>query len=176
MVAGQMGFTLTIAHMIGILSQSWITRHVPAMSAAARRSDWNSLDMLFFTDLKYVAGIFFLGGCIVLVMYGFFLHPEYINRFLPFWQFLGLLVFVFMFQVNLALSTYLRSFGREPLMLPIALGAILIFCGTLWAAIFFSSAEVVWVMLLVQGLIILPLSIFVWKKCRRAWYVEGDPR
>ena len=172
-VAGQMGFTLTVAHMIGILSQSWITRHVPTMSAAARRSDWNSLDKLFFSDLKYMSAIFFLAACIVLGMYGIFSHTEYINRFLPFWQFLGLLVFVFLFQVNLALSAYLRSFGKEPLMPLITLGAILIVSGTLWAAIHFSSAEVVLTMLLVQGLIILPLSIYVWKKYRGKWCEEG---
>jgi hypothetical protein len=55
----------------------------------------------------------------------------------------------------------------------ITLGAILIVSGTLWAAIHFSSAEVVLTMLLVQGLIILPLSIYVWKKYRGKWCEEG---
>jgi len=43
-VAGQMGLSLSIANMLGLLAQSWIARRVPVMAQAAGRQDWNLLD------------------------------------------------------------------------------------------------------------------------------------
>ena len=43
-VAGQMGLSLTIANMLGLLAQSWIAHRVPAMAMAAGRQDWKFFD------------------------------------------------------------------------------------------------------------------------------------
>jgi len=53
-VAGQMGLSLTIANMLGLLAQSWIAHRVPQMAKAASRRDWGLLDRVFFKISKYL--------------------------------------------------------------------------------------------------------------------------
>jgi O-antigen/teichoic acid export membrane protein len=172
-VAGQMGLTLSIAHMIGIFSQSWMARHIPEMGMSVARKDLAALDRLFYADLKHVVFIYFLGALIVLSFYEIASNTLYIDRLLPFWQFLGLLIFVFIFQMNAALSAYLRAFKAEPLMLLNALGAVLIVGGSIFGAIQYSSTGVVCAMVLIESLLIFPFAILIWNNCRKEWRSTG---
>ena len=134
-VAGQIGLTLTIAHMIGIFSQSWIARDIPLMSMAVARKDWVALNTIFINNLRSMIIVFL--GCSAILLLAYFLLADsiYIQRILPFWQVFGLLLFVLIFQICAALSVYLRSFRREPLMCPYIIGAIVVIGGSLWAGI-----------------------------------------
>lgn len=172
-VAGQMGLTLSIAHMIGIFSQSWIARHIPEMGMLVARKDLATLDRLFYVDLKHVVFIYFLGALIVLSFYKIASYTFYIDRLLPFWQFMGLLIFVFLFQMNAALSAYLRAFKAEPLMVLNLLGAILIIGGSIFGAIHYSSTGVVCAMVLIEGLLIFPFAILIWNNSRKEWRSTG---
>lgn len=168
-IAGQMGLTLTIAHMIGILSQSWIARDVPAMSMAVGRNDWKFLDRTFLADFKHMIFVFAIGCAVLLFVYGILASTPYIDRVLPFWQVMGLLIFVLLFQVSAAFSSYLRCFRREPLMFVYVAGAAMILVGSLWAAANHSASGIVCVMLAVQGFFVFPMAVFVWKKSRQSW-------
>lgn len=168
-VAGQIGLTLTIAHMIGILSQSWIARDVPLMSLAVARKDWVTLDDIFIKNLRNMIIVFLLCSTIFSIFYTLLAKSAYINRILPFWQIFPLLIFVLLFQISAALSTYLRCFRKEPLMYPYITGAILVVIGSIWAGINYSSSGIVLVMLTAQGLIVFPASVFLWKKCKESW-------
>lgn len=172
-VAGQMGLTLSIAHMIGIFSQSWMARHIPEMGMLVARKDFASLDRLFYVDLKHVVFIYILGVLIVLFFYEIASNTFYNDRLLPFWQFLGLLFFVFLFQMNAALSAYLRAFKAEPFMLLNSLGAILIVFGSIFGAIYYSSTGVVCAMVLIESLLIFPFGILIWCKFRKDWRSTG---
>ena len=172
-VAGQMGLTLSIAHMIGIFSQSWMARHIPEMAKLVARKDLRGLDRLFYMDLKHVVLIYLLGALALLSFYKMALNTQFIDRLLPFWQFLGLLAFVFIFQLNAAFSAYLRSFKAEPLMLLYVVGAILILIGSIFGAIHYSSTGVVCAMLLIEGLVIFPLALLLWNSSRKNWYASG---
>ncbi len=173
-VAGQMGLTLSIAHMIGIFSQSWMARHIPEMAKLVARKDLRGLDRLFYMDLKHVVLIYLLGALALLSFYKMALNTQFIDRLLPFWQFLGLLAFVFIFQLNAALSAYLRSFKAEPLILLYVVGAILILIGSIFGAIHYSSTGVVCAMLLIEGLVIFPLALLLWNSSRKNWYASGS--
>lgn len=167
--AGQMGLSLTIVHMLGIFSQSWIARDVPAMSVAASHGNWGRLDRIFFADFKHMTLVFLLGSVFLMLIYGMLSDTPYVKRVLPFWQVIGLLAFVLLFQVTGALAAYLRSFRKEPLMLIYSVGAVLIVIGSLFTAGQYSSSGVVLVMLAVQGVWVLPVSALVWKMCRQSW-------
>jgi len=172
-VAGQMGLTLSIAHMIGIFSQSWLARHIPKMVMSVALKNLVVLDRLFFIDLRYMVFIYFLGIIFALSIYKILSNEFYIDRLLPFWQFFGLLVFVFVFQINGALSTYLRAFKVEPLMALNAVGAVMIVGGSILGAIYYSSMGVVYAMVLIECLIILPLTILIWNSYRKEWLNKG---
>lgn len=168
-VAGQMGLSLTIANMLGLLAQSWMARRVPAMAQAANRRDWHHLDALFSHDFKvstlaFIAGAFVLCGIRVLLD-----HTSYATRLLPFWPFTGLLAVALLTNIGGMLAAQLRSFRREPLVWITVAGACLTVPLSAWSASQYSATGVVTVMLLVQMLFILPVSISVWRRYNVLW-------
>ncbi|WP_047549171.1 hypothetical protein [Methylotenera sp. G11] len=168
-VAGQMGLSLTIAHMLGIVAQSWIARRVPALSQAVAKKEWGLLDRLFKKDLRHSLLVFFAGACVVMAMHSLVEKTEYFARVLPFWPFAGLLAFVFFYHINGAFSSQLRSFKKEPLAWVSLAGALLILPGSVYAAKLYAASGVVMVMLSVQALFVFPLSFFLWRQFNRNW-------
>ena len=162
-VAGQMGLSLTIAHMLGILSQSWITRRVPHMSQAAAKKEWHILDDLFKKDFVRSMFVFLLGVFLIMIAHGVISQTIYANRVLEFWPFLGLLIFSFFYYINIALAIQLRSYRKEPLVWVSLMGGLLIFIATAIAAKYLSVNEVILVMLATQVFLISPLSITIWR-------------
>jgi hypothetical protein len=168
-IAGQMGLSLTIAHMLGILSQSWITRRVPHMSQAAAKKEWHILDDLFKKDFVRSMCVFLLGVFLIMIVHGVISQTIYANRVLEFWPFLGLLIFSFFYYINIALAIQLRSYRKEPLVWVSSAGGLLILIATAIAAKYLSVNEVVLVMLATQVFLISPLSITIWRNRNREY-------
>jgi O-antigen/teichoic acid export membrane protein len=168
-VAGQMGISLTIAHMLGILSQSWMTRRVPHMSQAAAKKDWQILDDLFKKDFVRSMFVFLLGVFFIMIAHRLISQTIYVNRVLEFWPFLGLLIFSFFYYINIALTIQLRSYRKEPLVWVTLLGGVLIFIATAIAAKNYSVNEVVLAMVICQIFLITPLSIYIWRDRNRQY-------
>lgn len=168
-VAGQMGLSLTIANMLGLLAQSWMARRIPAMAQAASRRDWPRLDTLFKHDFR-ISTLAFIAGALVLCGMRFLLdRTAYATRVLPFWPFAGLLGVALLNNVIGMLAAQLRSFRREPLVWVAVAGACLTVPISAWAAQRYSAEGVVVALLLVQTVFILPVSTFVWRRCNHLW-------
>jgi len=161
-VAGQMGLSLTIVHMLGILSQSWITRRIPTMTQAVAKREWRLLDGLFKKELMRSLIVFVLGATILLIAHIIISQSVYAIRVLDFWQFLGLLIFSFFYHLNIALAIQLRSFQEEPLLWIFLFGGIAIVICLVLAAKYSSVSELILLMTILQVAIISPLSFFVW--------------
>jgi hypothetical protein len=168
-VAGQMGLSLAIAHMLGIIAQSWVARRVPALSQAVARKEWGVLDHLFKKDLKHSLLVFCVGALMITGAHYLVSKTVYFSRVLPFWQFIGLLGFVFFYHINNVFTSQLRSFKREPLVWVSLTGAMLILPGSIYAARLFSASGVIIVMLGVQALVVFPLSYLLWRKFNKQW-------
>lgn len=168
-VAGQMGLSLTVAHMLGIIAQSWVARRVPALSQAVARKEWDIFDRLFKKDLRHSLIVFLAGALMIAGIHYLISKSIYFSRVLPFWPFIGLLGFVFFYHINNVLSLQLRSFKREPLVWVSLAGAMLILPGSVYAAKVFSASGVVAVMLGVQAFLVFPLSFLLWRKFNRDW-------
>jgi O-antigen/teichoic acid export membrane protein len=168
-IAGQMGLTLTVAHMLGLLAQASMARVVPAMSAAVASCSWQELDRLFRRGLIGYIVVFAFGAVGVGLAYELISTTTYASRMLPVEQLIELFIFVFVFQLNAALSSQLRAFRREPLAWVYAVGAVFTLVGSLAMASTESAAGVVWVMLLVQLGIVFPLSLVLWRYNLRHW-------
>ena len=168
-VAGQMGLTLTASNMLGLLAQSWITRHVPAMARAATLGKWDEFEGVFRRDL-ILSSLAFLGGGLALsCAYWLLSDTSFVGRLLPFWPFAGVLAVGFMGHLQNSLAAQLRSFRREPLLWVSIAGAILTMAGAFWGAIHYSASGVVVAMLTVQAVAVLPMSIAIWRQYRRNW-------
>lgn len=160
--AGQMGLSLTIAHMVGILAQSWIARGVPAMSQAVASANWKELQRIFGRNLRMAAVVFLIGAVTILILLTFASSTPYMERMLPIGPFAALFLFVLLYLLNGALATQLRSFKKEPLLGIFLVGGGVTLLGSLWAAQYSASA-VVYTMLFVQVSVVFPLSYFSWK-------------
>ncbi|MBV5328081.1 MAG: hypothetical protein JZU65_10650, partial [Chlorobium sp.] len=167
-VAGQMGLSLTIANMLGLLCQSWIARRVPAMAQAVGRRDWEGFDRLFKLDFMLSVIVFICGSFVLCAIHLLLQATPYSVRVLPFGPFAGLLGVTLMSHVNGALAAQLRSFQREPFVWISVVAAILTVPGALWMAGLHGVGGVVLVMLAVQILFIFPFSLILWQKCNRA--------
>lgn len=172
LIAGQMGVSLSIVHMLGLLSQSWITRRIAMMSKAAAGKEWHILDDLFKKDFLRSMSVFIFGAVILLILQKFIAQSLYANRIFSFWPFLGLLIFSFFYYMNIALAIQLRSYRKEPLVWAFLLGGILILIATAIAAKNYSVNEVILVMVMTQILFISPLSIYIWQNRNRQYRLE----
>ena len=168
-VAGQMGLSLTVAHMLGLVAQASMARVMPAMSSAVASQSWQELDRLFKRGLLGFVSVFFLGVGAASLAYALMSATTYAARMLPVEQLIELVIFVFFYQFNAALSSQLRAFRREPLAWVYAVGAVLTLIGSLVMASTESSAGVVRVMLLVQLGFVFPLSFVLWRHNLGRW-------
>ena len=168
-VAGQMGLTLTIANMLGLLAQSSLVRHVPAMAQAAATKNWTELDRLFRRDFILSTTAYLGGAAILCTVYYSISQTKYIARVLSFWPFVGLIAVVCINHVTGALAMQLRSFRQEPLVWVTVAGSLVTVPLAIWAASAYSAAGVVASILGVQVCLILPATVRVWKKCNLEW-------
>jgi hypothetical protein len=171
--AGQIGLSLTVAHMVGIFAQSWIARGVPSMSQAVARQDWEGLRSIFALDLKRALMVFLAGSIVVLALWWLLSNMTYIERVLSGEAFLALFLFVFFYLLNGALASQLRSFKKEPLLWVFMLGGVLSLLGTWWAAQY-SVDAVAYTMFLVQLVVVFPLAYRTWKIKNKAWQLESQ--
>jgi hypothetical protein len=172
-VAGQMGFSLTIANMLALLAQSWITRRIPAMAQAVNKQDWESMDRLFQRDFIWSIVVFLGGASIICALHLSLSTTSYGGRLLPFGPFIGLLGVTLIGHVNSTLAAHLRSFRKEPFVWVTVAGSFVTVVGALWMAGEYGAGGVVSVMLGVQFLFIFPLTFILWSRYNRAWRVES---
>lgn len=171
-VAGQMGVTMTIANMISLLSLSWITARVPAMTTAVAEKDWQHLDQLFWRAFRLSIAAFVVFGLgFVLVRVLLQQYTAYGERFLPVDESIGLMLAILLYHVIGLFVTYLRVHMQEPFLLPSLLGVAIISVSVLmFAAPVWGSKGVVVVLLLVNGLILLPTALILWWVLKRKWH------
>jgi hypothetical protein len=168
-VAGQMGLSLTLANMLGILAQSWIARRVPSMAEAVSHKNWQAFDQIFRRDFIVSVAFYLLGVLGFCVLYHLISDTQYVERILSFWPFLGLLLVVLINHINGALAAHLRSYKKEPLVWVSLGGTILTVPIAVISAAYYSVSGVVNSILLVQLLLTLPLSVHLWIKYNREW-------
>ena len=168
-VAGQMGLSLTLANMLGILAQSWIARRVPAMAQAVKQKNWQAFDQIFRRDFIVSVAFYVLGMLGFCFFYHFISDTRYSERVLSFWPFLGLLVVVLINHINGALAAQLRSYRKEPLVWVSLAGTILTVPIAVVCATYYSVNGVISSILFLQLLLIFPFSVHLWIKYNRVW-------
>ena len=167
--AGQMGLSLTIGNMIGLLAQAFVIRHVPAMAKAAARRDWDFMDRIFRRDLILSCLLFSAGAAAVLLAAAVMTETRYADRILPLLAFAGLLAALFMGHIQGMLAMQLRSYRREPLVWIAIAGAVATLLLGLIAAKSSGVMGVVSIMAAVQLLFVLPCSLWVFRDRNRLW-------
>jgi O-antigen/teichoic acid export membrane protein len=165
--AGQIGLSLTIAHMVGVFSQSWFTQSIPQMAHFVVEKDWLRLRRVFNKNLLGYC-VTFLTGCSIVLLISYFLKgTPYENRILSQSDLFFLFIFVFFYQLNLGFALQLRAFNQEPLAWIAAVGGVVIFLGTLFVVSSYGTTGVVAAMMYVEVFAISPLMFYFWVKTNR---------
>jgi len=172
-VAGQMGLSLSVANMTGILAQSWIARHVPLMAQAAAKREWLIMSQIFRNDLCISSGFFLLGAIVLCLCHKGLGNTQYAGRMLGFWPFVGLLVITLINHLIGAMASQLRSYQREPLVWVSVAGALMTAPVALFSASYYSADEVITTIIGVQLLLTLPASFWIWKKSNRVLRISS---
>ena len=169
-VAGQMGLSLAIANMLGLLAQSWIALRVPTMAMAVGHKDWALLDHTFkYSFIVSIVAYLFSAILMCSVNYYVLSYSDYGDRTLPLLPFIGLLLIVFINHINGALAAQLRSYKKEPLVWISFSSAILTVPLALLLVPRHSVEGVIAAVLLVQIMLTLPLSVYLWFKYNNKW-------
>jgi O-antigen/teichoic acid export membrane protein len=163
-MAGQMGVSLTIAGMLGVLSQSWITYQIPDLGKAAARKEGLKVDIFFKKSVTHLSIFYLLSSLFVLIFYLFFTPHEYKSRMLETLPFIGILISIFINQILWSLSSYVRSY-REELFGAISLVSILISTPLAFIATYrYSVNGTIISVILVQLIFSIPMSLYILKK------------
>ena len=168
-VAGQMGLSLTLANMLGLLAQSWIAHRIPSMAQAVGRKDWVFFDNIFKRDFIVSVVAFIFGAIVLCGLHYYFSFTDYSQRTLPFLPFLGLLIVALVNHINGALASQLRSYKKEPLVWVSLAGTVLTVPVAFIAATNYSAGGVVLAILAVQLSMTLPFSVHLWHKYNKKW-------
>ncbi|WP_164707957.1 hypothetical protein [Paraburkholderia phosphatilytica] len=168
-VAGQLGLSLAIVNMLGLVAQSWLLRHVPGMANAAATRDWRHLDRLFSRDFGVTLGVFAAGATAILVLAWLMAPLPVMRRLLPWPQLLGLFVFAFASQFTGGLALHLRSFRREPFVWLTVVGTSITVPAAFYASLHYSSAGLVAVLVTLNCALNLPAAIVIWRRCNMTW-------
>jgi O-antigen/teichoic acid export membrane protein len=170
--AGQMGLSLTIGNMIGLIAQAFIARHVPAMAKAAARRDWTLMDALFRKDFALSSLLFGGAAAGAVLLVAALGETRYAARILSLAPFAGLLLALFMVHVQSALAIQLRSYRREPLVWIAVTGAIATLALGMLAARNWGADGVVAAMFGIQILFVFPCSVIVFIRRNGAWRAD----
>jgi len=162
--AGRIGLCLAVAHTVGILSQSWITRNVPKMSQAVANKDWDLFDRIFRRDFIFSLFFFITTSLALIKFYIWAIETKYSVRLLPVDLFCYLLVFVFFYHINTSFAAHLRSYKKEPLIWLFLIGALSTIAVTIYAAKLHSISWMIYSMCLVQAIVVFPCAFWMWKK------------
>ncbi len=172
-MAGQMGVSLTIAGMLGVLSQSWITYQIPDLGKAAAMKEVLKINIFFKKSITHLSIFYFLGSLLIILFYLFFTPEEYKLRMLEVLPFIGVLISIFINQILWSLSSYVRSF-KEEVFGPISLISILISTPlAIIATNRFSVTGTILSIILVQLFFNIPLSIFILKKFKKLKKIDS---
>jgi O-antigen/teichoic acid export membrane protein len=167
-IAGQMGVSLTIAGMLGVLSQSWITSQVPDLGKAVAKKEWLKVDVFFKKSIIHLTVFYSLCSLLVLLCYWFIIPQEYKKRMLETFPFIGILMSVFINQLLWSFSTYLRIFKKEPFagisLISILISIPLAFIGTYKYSVNGTIISIIFVQLFFS----ISMSIYILKKIRHS--------
>ncbi len=171
-VAGQFGLSLAVVNTIGIIAQSWLLRHAPAMAQAAGQHDWQQLDRLFWHDFGSATAVYLIGTTLVLSLGHYTAHTPFMHRLLPWPQLFGLFLFTFASQLIAGFAAHLRSFRREPLVGLIVVSTMITIPAALYAARSHGSAGLIAVLASINCAVNLPITVFLWRYRNRQWRTQ----
>ena len=126
-IAGQLGFTLTIVKSIHSISYSWIAAKIPKLNIMVAQKDYASLNSVFFTSFRN--GLIVFSSISILFLVFIYISKDFTlleGRILDVESTIYLIL-IHLIQLIIAFfAAYLRAFKKEPFYFLSILNALLI--------------------------------------------------
>ena len=171
--AAQMGLSLTIANMLGLLAQSWVVSRLPNMTQLAAKHEWNKMDRSFAQGFRWALAAYVAGAAAMILFRHWLLGTSYSQRLLPEPEFALLMLAGFAAHWVGLLASQVRTYRRDPFVISSIVTAALLVAGVLWAAPRYSYTGVVAVMVLINLVVYLPWVAWLFRRCNKIWRASG---
>jgi len=171
-IAGKMGMTLSLANMLPVIGQAWLTSKAPFLGRLVAQKSWKELDLMFFKLVAQSSSVVFLGVCVLAMTPLVFRDLSIFQRLLPPKEIAILSLSAFITHLINCFAQYLRSFKREPMMGVSVIGALLVTALAWYCGKYYSSRGIVISALSLNALFGLPTAVWLWLKYRKLWRVE----
>ena len=159
--AARMGFSFAIVNTLALISFSTITSILPRLSAATAQSNWADTDLMFSRAVKRgIAFFIVLASCLLIALnssYFTFLH----QNILPNKVMLIMCIAMLCGQYMTAVTLKIRCSMSEPLFGIAILASVLMGISMLTVPQSFGAAGLILSLLIIQGGIALPLTIWL---------------
>ncbi len=168
--AGRVGYCLSIVNAIYSVANVWNFLAVPKYNMQVEEKKWREMDHTLKGNLIYSLGTYILGGTVLLVAMCIpALQGILVHRLLSFGAIITLLTAYIFSIIIYALAIYLRAHKQEPFMVVSVSSGFLSSILTFFL-IQILGVEYIFAGMLVTNIIITPIGIMVWNRCRKIWH------
>ena len=170
--AGLVGYSLSIISAIYSVANVWNILAVPQYNMEVEKKEWKQMDLLLKRNLILSLSTYTLGilALFIVSFIPFFKHLIWAHLLSPY-AIAMLAVNYFLSIIIYVLATYLRAHKEEPYMIVSvcsgSIGTVLTFVIT-----HFLGVQFMFLGLLLANVISLPMSIYIWKMCKKKWHSE----
>jgi O-antigen/teichoic acid export membrane protein len=169
LIAGQMGLTIAIINMIGILSVSWMSSNFPRFVKLIALKNWIDLDREFYRAFFISLISYVIGITIFIIIRLLFVATIFDNRFLPFSDVVIMALSGVFSQVIILLGFNLRAYRKEPFMLSSIISTAVIIILSNFSIKFWGVSGLIWVIFFVNALIGVPISFIIYIRSNKTW-------
>tara|TARA_Y100000389_G_scaffold205114_1_gene263395 strand:+ start:11325 stop:12599 length:1275 start_codon:yes stop_codon:yes gene_type:complete len=164
LIAGKFGLSLAIANMVGLISSSWFVTNIPSMTKYIAKNNYTDFNILFKKSF-YQSTLFLLFLILFICsLYFIFYENKIFDRLLGFYNFIGILLYIFITHLINSIVIYIRCSKQEPLAIPHLLCSIITFAFGIYFLINYSILGLIASILVTQFFITLPVSLIGWNK------------
>ena len=156
--------------MVGLISSSWFVTNIPSMTKYIANNNYTDFNILFKKSF-YQSTLFLLFSILFICSLYFIFHENKIfDRILGFYNFIGILLYIFITHLINSIVIYIRCSKQEPLAIPHLLCSIITFAFGIYFLINYSILGLIASILVTQFFITLPVSLIGWNKYKYKIY------
>jgi hypothetical protein len=174
-IAGQMGLTWNLTYIVPMVASAWISPRAPQFGILIAQRRYDELDRQFWKITRVVTSIAILLATVIWIFVlalnasNYPIAIKLASRLLPpVPTGLFLLAQVIYASVGVT-SVYLRAHKKEPLMMFSVIYAALVGSSTFFLGKHYSATGMAWGYLALN-IICMPIAVFIWNQCRKAWH------
>lgn len=174
-IAGQFGMTWILIGVVNMTASSWLAPKIPKFGMLIAQKRYRELDLLFSKITRIIIGTSTLIAAAIwsfvymLNILNFSIAQHFASRLLSPLPTGIFLLAQLLIATSIPFSAYLRAHKKEPLVLISVVSGLLIGLSTFYLGKLYSVMGMA-AGYLILNIIIIPLVLLIWYRCRLEWH------